>query len=216
MCKIAAGGVNGVLFWVAAYRIAAVIVTLTLTTVGLASLQPYTNDDGLEDILPDLACDPPCVMGIQPGVTSAAEALALLDAHPLVAAIVQPEYAGEMMVAEWTWTTQVPALAQAGPSYLVFDFSGRVGAVRINTQVQPAQFHLHYGAPTHAHGGFVEDDLVHVVESYRGGHFNVYYVFVCANQQRTGAEFIVRADSPTPDGQSPLPTSYAANRCRGR
>ncbi len=201
------------LFVVAAFRIGVVLAAVILAAVGAFHLMPYTNDDGLEDLLPDLSCDPPCVMGIQPGVTSAAEALALLEAHPMVDSIVQPDYAGEMMVAQWTWSAQVPALAQAEPSYLLYDFSGRVGAVRVNTQLAPALFWLTFGPPPVTYRNYFDEAQAHVVEAYQSEQMDVYYSADCATGRLSGAAFLVRADLPLRH-VVPLPTGYTVNRCR--
>jgi len=200
-------------YWRWIVQLTAAMAILTLLLVGALNLEPYRYPSGVTAILPDTTCEPACVMGIQPGVTSAAEALALLEAHPMVDSIVQPDYAGEMMVAQWTWSAQVPALAQAEPSYLLYDFSGRVGAVRVNTQLAPALFWLTFGPPPVTYRNYFDEAQAHVVEAYQSEQMDVYYSVDCATGRLSGAAFLIRADLPLRN-VVPLPTGYTVNRCR--
>lgn len=83
---------------------AVALVTLFALMMTLIGSRSYTNTP-LRALVVDPTCTAPCFAGITPGVTTAAEAIDLLEAHPWVAQ-VQPAV---NKVSFW-WNGQQPAL----------------------------------------------------------------------------------------------------------
>ena len=84
-------------------------MTFALVMGGLRAL-PY-DDGGLQAALFSAECAPPCFLGIQPGVTTRSEALALLEAHPWVGDI---ETKVRYTTVSWVWNGSQPAFLQSG------------------------------------------------------------------------------------------------------
>lgn len=85
--------------------VSVVVVTSVLTvTMALIHAQPYANPD-VRAIVSDPTCDSPCWAGIVPGVTSASEAIAILEAHPWIDQV--QESVGK--ISFW-WNGQQPAI----------------------------------------------------------------------------------------------------------
>jgi len=60
-----------------------IVISLMTTTILLVRAQPY-DDHAVSGLLITKDCDAPCFMGIQPGITTAGEAVKLLESHEWV------------------------------------------------------------------------------------------------------------------------------------
>lgn len=87
------------------FLLAVVSLVMGLTAfIGIIRAQQY-DDQRLRDLLeaPDMPCPAPCLMGIQPGVTTREDALVRLQAH---------RWVGDVLVDDtqiaWRWSGQQP------------------------------------------------------------------------------------------------------------
>jgi hypothetical protein len=82
-------------------------LTLLFTTcIGLIRAQPYDDSDLRAFLTPPDGCPMPCFIGIRPGVTTADEAIALLQASERIAEMnvnLHPD-SGEITSVRWTWS----------------------------------------------------------------------------------------------------------------
>ncbi len=65
-----------------------VMTGLLLLPIFLIRAQPYVAGDLRNLLVPPPDCAAPCFLGIQPGVTPAADAFRILEAHPWIGAVV--------------------------------------------------------------------------------------------------------------------------------
>lgn len=98
-------------------------------------------------LLPPDGCAMPCWAGIQPGVTTAEEAMAILRAHPWV----RPEMVFETPAQiVWAWDHQNPNAAKYlslnNRSYIAIR-NGTVRYIRIMTTIPYGDVHMLLGAP---------------------------------------------------------------------
>src|SRR4051812_31653625 len=131
----------------------ALMLLLTLV-VGVIIAQPH--DDSVMRAffaLPD--CAAPCFLGIRPGVTTTAEAIAILQAHPWVkgvspAASTFGNGARAYTNIYWSWSGQQPAFifdaASKTPPYLHI-YAGKVQYIRLVTRIPYADAWFVVGAP---------------------------------------------------------------------
>jgi hypothetical protein len=194
---------------------AGIVAGLVLAVVGGMSLVPYRYPAGVIAVIPDATCEPACVLGIQPGVTPAEDAIAILEAHPLISYLHPPIVVGDRVRVSWTWREAVPALATAGPSFLIYGSEGSVTAIHIKTNIDPATLRVTLDAPTTVHRVFADSRRsAHIIEAYPAIHTDVYHLFDCDTRQPSGVEFMVRGEQVT-RYYSTIVTGYVQNRCRG-
>ncbi|MEZ4671899.1 MAG: hypothetical protein R3E39_28680 [Anaerolineae bacterium] len=85
------------------------LIMLTGTSM-LIHAQPY-DDEGLRGLVYSEDCQPPCFMGIQPGVTSMNSVYDILSANPWVDGITSRFVNNyDSMAVTWTWNGRQPAI----------------------------------------------------------------------------------------------------------
>jgi len=89
--------------------------------IGLIRSQPYDDSQLRAFLTPPDGCPAPCFMGIRPGVTTADEAIAILENHHWVGNItINRNHAQHIRSIEWRWSGQKPSLLRDG-AFLVID-----------------------------------------------------------------------------------------------
>src|SRR5689334_2129557 len=88
----------------AAVKIALAFSLLFSLMVTAICSRPYDGSEVQGFIQPDPGCTNPCIMGIEIGVTTPGDAVAILRASPWVDEVVvhPPDY-------HWTWSNEHPA-----------------------------------------------------------------------------------------------------------
>jgi hypothetical protein len=76
------------------------LTLLFAACIGLIRAQPYDDSELRAFLTPPDGCPMPCLMGIRPGVTTADEAVAILDAHEWVSEIDFNEH--QILITQWT------------------------------------------------------------------------------------------------------------------
>lgn len=113
-------------------RLALVVGLACAAAIALARAQRDDHDPVRSMLAPTDDCPPgtPCWMGITPGVTTAAEAAALLRAHPWVSRVVESEH-----LITWSWNGRQPAAVDARQDGLLGLRGGRVQTMRVQTML---------------------------------------------------------------------------------
>ncbi len=201
-------------YWRWIVQLTAAMAILTLMLVGALNLEPYRYPSGVTAILPDTNCEPACVMGIQPGVTPAEDAMAILHAHSLVADVHRAQVVGDKVRVSWAWHHQMAVLADAPLSFLIYGLDGKVTAIHIKTTLDPATFRVGLDRPATIYRVFADSgQFAHIIEAYPALHTDVYYIFDCTTRQPSGAEFMVSGEQITRPYSTTV-TGYVQNRCR--
>ena len=127
-------------FWLRCSAVFA--LTFALMMIAIRS-QPRDDSAVRAFFTPPRGCAAPCLMGLRPGVTTRAQALAILKAHPWVDEITQ-----DADNIGWTWNGDQPAFLQIGTAEneitLNFDF---VESVYLLTATNTGAIELALGAP---------------------------------------------------------------------
>lgn len=125
--------------------VAGVIVLAQVLVMGVMHALPY-DDGGMAAAFNDPGCPSPCFMGIQPGVTLFADAIAILEAHPWVASVRITDNS-----AEWTWSGSQPDFLLIPPENFPFtrilSRNGTVTWIGFKTNAPTATFQMIFGTP---------------------------------------------------------------------
>jgi hypothetical protein len=121
-----------------------------LCALALGAIRAVPREDvALHTLLaPPDDCAPPCFLGIRPGVTTRAEALAILRAHPWVDQLEDDD-----LGISWQWhrPPQLGSLPDGSPSVPLFariDYQGEtVGSIHMETSIMWGDFLLLFGSP---------------------------------------------------------------------
>ena len=158
--------------WLRAFAGLALIFSLAL---GVIVAQPR-DDATMRAFFTPQDCAAPCFLGIRPGVTTAQQAVALLQAHPWVKEIGDagrepPSHPQDYTNIVWDWSGQQPAfLSDASadnPPYLHIN-NGVVQYIRLVTRIPYGNAWLTIGAPSEG-TLIVGDDSAIRSTSYLGG-----------------------------------------------
>jgi hypothetical protein len=134
---------------IASYLKVIVVCSAMLTfAVLLIRAQPLDNHDLRAFMAAPDTCPAPCFMGIRPGVTTEAEALALLENHEWVRAI-SPPLTRSFVTIRWTWSGAQPAFIDpASPGVIRLFSDRRVSTIQVSTHIPLEQMRLLLGTPT--------------------------------------------------------------------
>jgi hypothetical protein len=104
------------------------LILVFAVCIGLIRAQPYDDSELRAFLTPPDGCPMPCFMGIRPGVTTADEALAILETHEWVGEIYtfNNGMTGELDYMNWDWTGKQSNLIQAAT-----DTYPNIGSLRI-------------------------------------------------------------------------------------
>ncbi len=124
------------------------------------------NTEGLQPFLaPNGACRPPCIMGIEPGITPIEVARVKLRAHPWVAGLSGSSagpYTSPFQVL-WRWSGQQPDFIDASAEGLALgDSTGVVTSIRIQTTLSYADVWQALGPPD---GGNVVESRTYLLHA---------------------------------------------------
>lgn len=122
------------------------MAVITTSYVILLHLRPYQHPTGFEVFIPDAVCDPACILGVQPGVTTAEEAARLLAGHPMVERVRHDRRSGggEMW---WTWIDTYDSLKPVGVNLMWYDETNVILGASMPTTVPLYEFRVRLGAP---------------------------------------------------------------------
>jgi hypothetical protein len=135
-------------------RAMGVLALIFSLVVGVIVAQPH-DDAAMRAFFESQECSAPCFLGIRPGVTTTAEAIAILQAHPWVksvnpAASTFGSGARAYTNIYWGWSGQQPAFvfdaASKTPPYLHI-YAGKVQYIRLVTRIPYADAWFVVGAP---------------------------------------------------------------------
>jgi hypothetical protein len=94
-------------------KVAFVLCILFTVLMLLIQTQPYDNSELRGFLTPPDGCPAPCFMGIQPGVTTVDDAIAILQAHEWVAEVSNTGYSRlGLQRIEWRWQHDVSPMLE--------------------------------------------------------------------------------------------------------
>jgi hypothetical protein len=124
------------------------IAVLLAAAILLIRAQQY-DDTGLRALLtPPVGCPAPCFMGIQPEVTTAAEAVTILEGHPWVGA-VDIRFNTNLREGElvWTWSGKQPQQIRSEAAGALRICDSLICSLAIPTRTPLGAIMLVFGAP---------------------------------------------------------------------
>ena len=133
------------------------LTLLFLLPVALIRAQPYDDSDLRAFLEPPEGCPAPCFMGIRPGVTTADEAIAILENHAWVE-FVWKEYNDALtdalgggpslpVLASWKWNATSPQWVNRSITGLLDFEQGRVDRIVVITRMSLGELLLVLGRP---------------------------------------------------------------------
>ena len=153
-------------------RFSVILSALFALVIGLIHIRPYDSSD-LRAIFASEACSRPCWQQIQPGLTTADEALALLQADAWVNNI---EHGGDWI--RWSWSGQQPALVNSEMPGMMMIENKRVVSVSMQLNAGIGDLQLAFGQPFFTGAGkFTEGVRVHF--SYPAQHLTFVLKLAC-------------------------------------
>ena len=137
-------------------RCALWLTLLWLLPILLIRAQPYHDSDLRASLAPPDGCSAPCFMGIRPGTTTTAEAIAILENHAWVAQVSAPD--PDMVerpdtglvgspVVRWRWSELRPAWIAPEPGGELWTVDQHVRFLKISTQFSLGDVRLSLGNP---------------------------------------------------------------------
>ncbi len=120
------------------------VILATLLTIRAI---PYDNSELREFLTPPEGCAAPCFMGIQPGVTTVNEAVAILKSHEWVGKVDDLIVETERQV-EWSWNgSQPPLMNEQSRPYLYGLVGGKVISIHLFVSNTMVELWWLYGQP---------------------------------------------------------------------
>lgn len=143
--------------------------------IALIRSQPYDDSQVRELLLGSEDCPAPCFMGIRPGVTTAEEALDILNHHEWVDKVND----GQETI-RWDWSGKQPDyINPQSEGYLTLPWDGRlVGSIGVSTNLRLASAHLLLGQPS-LQDGFVRVDQLEVSTFYLQPPLSIWVSMSC-------------------------------------
>jgi hypothetical protein len=144
---------------------------LLLLPVLLIRAQPAESDAARVFLSQDADCPMPCFMGIQPGVTGAEQAAALLHQHAWVQdLVVSRPYeleADSIAGLRWQWTDAAPAYLRLPDGFGAITMKDEiVDTIYFATSIPLGRLLLAYGPP---------DETQAILSQYEGRNLRVLY-----------------------------------------
>jgi hypothetical protein len=121
----------------------------------LIHAQPYDDTELRAFLFPANDCAAPCFMGIQPGVTTIDDALAVLETNAWVGEVYKINYPSYL---SWSWSGLQPTFIDSSKNGEIAAYSGRgVEKIIIPTKFSVIEFWWLYGKPYWQDFGFMEN-----------------------------------------------------------
>ncbi len=170
-------------FLCASLRVWAVMIVLVAVCVTV--LQARAASYGVANaLLPDMTCDPPCVLGLQPGVTTVQDAYAILGANPLIHSIEVNQTVSDDTIITWRWHDDAHRYLSDRPGYAMINYDAYViSAVFYQTRLPLAAFRLRVGhADAHSYdtAPLTTTYTFRMEDGYTGTGLSLNYAMQCA------------------------------------
>lgn len=123
----------------------------------LIRAQPYDNSELRAFLTPPDGCPAPCFMGIQPGVTTVEEAIAILEASVWIDEVLSKPTAdtgGRRWWSAWTWSDLQPnSINNSISGSIEFD-KGIVSSLSVYTNLYLGDIQMSFGSPMFGNLGY--------------------------------------------------------------
>ena len=126
-----------------------VLTLLFAACLGLIRAQPYHDSELRAFVTPPDGCPMPCFLGIRPGVTTADEALAILEAHEWVGEVYTYRSLEDRQIAliNWNWTEKRSGLIDSSQIASIHAVDRIVTDISIPTHFSLGENWLVWGQP---------------------------------------------------------------------
>lgn len=142
------------------------LLTISLVLpVMLIRAQPYDDSELRAFLTPHEDCPAPCFMGMRPGMTTAQEAVAILNEHEWVGEIF--DKGGDSI--SWTWSENSPDFVNKNVPGLFYFYNDRVDYVVIKTNITQLQIWQTFGLPVEGYVAFQPEDMLHHTRYSKAG-----------------------------------------------
>lgn len=154
-------------------KVALILTALFLLPLGLLRARPYDSAAMQVFLTPPAGCLMPCWEGIQPGTTTVAEALRILETHPWVT-----DVRGLGRQISWGWTGAQPAFIDSATRGSLSTFWDRVTSIRLATHLQSGDVLLSGSQPRAV--AYIPLSGTHFITHMAlYDHFMVYALMTC-------------------------------------
>jgi hypothetical protein len=143
-------------------RLALLLTGVFVMVFGVIRMQPNNNADILALLMPPQGCPAPCFLGVRPGRTTSAEAVAVLEQHEWIAAV---EPSADFLDLRWSGT-QPGFLDSDARNYLHVAWYA-IGEIRLATTLSLGDLWVALGQPE---AGFA-------VPTASGSGFNQHLIY---------------------------------------
>jgi hypothetical protein len=130
-------------------KIALLLTMIFALCIGLIRARPHNDGELRAFLTPPEGCPMPCFMGIRPGVTTAAEAIAILEAHEWVAEVYiyrSLDY-GQIDLINWNWNEKKNPLIDQSRMASIHAIDRVVADISIPTTFSLGETWLVWGQP---------------------------------------------------------------------
>jgi hypothetical protein len=131
------------------------LLTLVFTVcIGLIRAQSHDDTQLRAFLIPSDGCPLPCFIGIRPGVTTPAEAAAILETHEWVRdAMVYYDRTGHIYLIQWAWNESASDLVDRSKLAYLYARADVVQSISTPTTIPLADIWLAFGKPDRGDAG---------------------------------------------------------------
>lgn len=163
-------------------RLTLVLCGLLTALVVLIRAQPYDDAELRAFLTPPDGCPMPCFMSIRPGVTTADEAVAILEVHEWVGHMkVYIDRTGHIYLLQWSWSGAQPPLIDGSKLAYISVRQDTVRSLTAETRIAFGDLWLALGKPDIGRMGSTGGQPPFLIQSagYRGSSLGVQSMIPC-------------------------------------
>jgi hypothetical protein len=149
--------------------------------VGLIRVRPYDDQPVRSELAAPEGCEMPCFLGIQPGVTTAAEAIGILQQHPWIKQLyLDPDISQRQrpIAMWWQWSGQQPDYVASSSNGMLVSTNDIVAMIAIQTTVPYGDVWTTFNQPSSGTLVLSGRSLTHFA-IYSEKRFEVRFLLAC-------------------------------------
>ena len=172
--------------------------------IGLIRVRPYDDRPVRSELAASEGCAMPCFLGIQPGVTTAAEAIGILRQHPWIKQLhLDPDISPRQrpIAMWWQWSGQQPDYVATGSNGMLVSANDIVAMIAIQTTVPYGDVWTTFNQPNSGTIVLSGKSLTHSA-IYSENRFEVRFLLACPLRSTSFWNAPVQLWLTTPDADS--------------